>query len=176
MYGFAERQYRAGLMACVLAAKQPETRRQVGIEDVERAERRGRSGVAAAATRAWFENTGGLETMEKALLRLASFYEFRNVPPLDELYRSIFQYFYDKGIADALRDGEARDALRRRLLFADVAPAADWFAREQARLAFFAPDDVLAWIGSRRFIRAGAPRRPLWRRAAGRLKRALEAT
>jgi GT2 family glycosyltransferase len=173
VYEFAERQYRAGLMACILAIKHPDTRRQVGVEDVERTERKGQCRIAATATRAWFENAGQLESVEIALLRLAAFYEFKHVPPLDELYRSIFQYFYDKGIADALREGEARDALRRRLLFADVAPTTDWFVREQARLGFPAPEDVLTWIASRHFIRDGAPRRPLWRRAAGRLKRAL---
>jgi GT2 family glycosyltransferase len=173
VYGFSERQYRAGLMACVLARKQPATRRDVGIHDVEQAERKGRGGIAADATRAWFEGAGDLETAEAALLRLAAFYELTPVPPLDELYRSIFKYFYEKGIADGLREGEAREALRRRLLFADVAPAAAWFNREQSRLGFRAPADVMAWVRARRFIAAGAPRRPLWRRAASRLKRAL---
>ena len=173
VYGFAERQYRAGLMACVLAAKQPATRREVGIEDVEKQERVGGSGIAARATTAWFEGAGSLETAEAALVRLAAFYELKQVPPLDELYIALFKYFYEKGIADGLRDGEAREALRRRLLFADVAPVANWFRLEQARLRFTAPLDVLAWIAARRFIPAGAPRRPLWRRAASRLKRAL---
>ena len=175
-YGFAERQYRAGLMACVLARKQPGTRRDVGIVDVEEQERAGRSGIGATATSAWFEGVGGLEVAETALLRLAAFYEMKPAPPLDDLYIALFKYFYEKGIADGLRDGEAREALRRRLLFADVAPVANWFRVEQARLGFAAPLDVIAWIAGRRFIKAGAPRRPLWRRAASRIKRAVVTT
>ena len=173
VYAFAERQYRAGRMACVLARKQPATRRRVGLDDVERAERVGRAPVAAAATRAWFEGVDGLATAELAVLRLAAFYELRQVPALDDLYIGLFKYFYEKGIAEGLREGAALEALHRRLLFADVAPVASWFLRQQARHGFPAPSDVLTWLAARRFIAAGAPRRPLWRRAAGRLKRAL---
>jgi GT2 family glycosyltransferase len=176
VYGFAERQYRSGLMACVIAAKQPATRRQVGIDDVEAAERKGQTAAVRAATAAWFEASGGLDVAESALLRLAAFYELLPVPPLDALYQGLFKYFYGKGIAGALREGTAREDLWRRLFVADVAPVADWFRREQARLGFRAPTDILAWIAARRFTPASAPRRPLWRRVARRVKRSLEFT
>lgn len=171
VHGFCERQYKAGSMATVMGSKHPDSREIIGVAAMDDAA--AQAPVFALRLEAWMEGAEGRPAIERALIALAAFYELREIPPLDDYYMALFQYFYNKGIVEATRQGAESETLLGTLLVRDVAPALQRFLHLVKSGQLPGPGDVMCYLGARRLLPPPPAPRPLWRRTAGRVRRAL---
>jgi len=93
IWTFSERMYRAGLMACLLVQKHPETRLKILGRNWSRR-------LASWKIKSAFQ-TGSLEqtlSIEEQILQLSSNYEWSSHPLLDELYLKVLTCYFFKGV------------------------------------------------------------------------------
>lgn len=119
VWSFAVRQYRAGLMAAALVGKHPEL-----LHDLRVAKTRLLRGLAwlhrVDRARPPLQRT---DWLEEQALGLASSYEWTPHALLDELYRDILDYFWQKGLVDAVfADAAAAARVRNAYAAAVLAP------------------------------------------------------
>jgi glycosyltransferase involved in cell wall biosynthesis len=123
---FWRRQLEIGRMAVFICNRFPELRKWMRTRDVEWAGLRllaARERVPGAGDLA-----GGLDRHEQRVIDLASFYDYRYTPPIDDLLREAFEYAYLKGVALGLYPEDAAGRVAA-LLFAErVLPAVERFA------------------------------------------------
>jgi GT2 family glycosyltransferase len=95
IYSFSRRQYRTGLMACILVNKHPELRRLIYGKGLSLR-------LIKARLRHLFQPVSPVtvEDLEETILRLLSFYENTPHALLESLYRIGLQYFFYRGIVD----------------------------------------------------------------------------
>ncbi|RLC77068.1 MAG: hypothetical protein DRI61_12185 [Chloroflexi bacterium] len=124
VWSFSRRQYKSGYSAWLFVKKHPYVARWLI--------RRGHVVALAAASCPWrlerADSHGYLRRLEEVLLHLASSYEWDPSPAADAFYLPFLDYFYFKGLVDAMAGGSpfAERALRayvvlelkRRLKFA----------------------------------------------------------
>ena len=130
IWSFSERMYRAGLMACFMVQKHPETERSI-------LGRKWPLRVARWRLLANFQDYPQETThrLETSLLHLSSHYEWTPHPLLDHLYLEILMYFFFKGVIYG-RFGETPLARRIHGLCAQefLAPLAKRFNQENKHL------------------------------------------
>jgi glycosyltransferase involved in cell wall biosynthesis len=116
IWSFAVRQYRAGLMAAVLVQKHPEL-----LHDLRVAKTRLLRWLAwlHRVDRAWHPRDRG-EWLEEQALSLASSYEWTPHAQLDGLYLGVLDYFWQKGLIDAVFADPQRGARVRNAYAAAV--------------------------------------------------------
>ena len=122
---FWRRQVDIGRMAVYIARKFPELRKWMRTRDVEWAWLRivAAHEHGAAAPPALAE----LADRERRLIDLAGFYDYRFIPPVDDLLREVFEYAYLKGVATGVH-GAAAGRVCARLFAERVVPAVEQFA------------------------------------------------
>ncbi len=131
--GFFRRQQRCGEMAVLLYRKQPQLEKWLGLKEL--AWLRIAAATAGDARRRCLSRlAAGLESWERRLLDLASFFDPLDAPPLDRLLIEVFRYGYFRGLAHGrLAAGDARRACAA--LYLDAVPATvAGFGKEMERL------------------------------------------
>jgi GT2 family glycosyltransferase len=98
IWSFAERQYRAGRMAALFAAKHPT---QATALRVSQTRLLAALPLTVAVDRV-FRRRLDAATLENQLLRLCSAYEWTPHPLLDGLYLGALDYFWQKGLIDGV--------------------------------------------------------------------------
>lgn len=118
IWGFAQRQYRSGLMSAVFIRKYPHLRKRWNYN-------RTRMYAALAllpsiARMSSAEDETNLAEIERLALHLASFYEWREVQPLDLIYLILLEYFVLKGMIDGDLPASLAARARRALLMGSL--------------------------------------------------------
>ena len=110
IWTFSTRQYRAGLMACLLAKKHPElagflrvtkTKYLFGLGLIQQFNQ---DALSLAESATW---------LEELALHITSFYEWSSHPMLDDLYIKILEYFWRKGLIDGVFKASSSQAIVR---------------------------------------------------------------
>ena len=91
IWSFTTRQYRAGLMACTLISKHPETRNLIFGKNW-------RERILQLRVQSWLRKYGSAERLEAQALQLLSAYEWDPRPDLDFSYLDTLRYFFFKGL------------------------------------------------------------------------------
>lgn len=110
IWGFAERQYRCGLMAAVFLQKYPHLRRRWGFRVVQSYQMLSRLPLLREIVDAIPADR--MTEFERLTLHLASYYEYIKAPGLDGLYLLLLEHFLVSGKIDG--DLEPEEALRTR--------------------------------------------------------------
>ena len=119
VWSFAVRQYRAGLMAAALVGKHPEL-----LHDLRVAKTRLLRGLPwlHRVDRA-LQRRERADWLEEQALTLASSYEWTPHALLDELYLGVLDYFWQKGLIDAVfTEGAVADRVRNAYAATVLAP------------------------------------------------------
>lgn len=115
IWGFSQRQYRAGMMSAVFVQKYPHMRRQLQFLRVRVYSTLARMPDVAVLIRNVPDEQ--LAQVEDLALYLASYYELNNIQPLDSLYLLMLNYYVLKGMIDAdLPECEAQRAKKALLI------------------------------------------------------------
>ncbi len=161
--GFAERQYRCGLMASLLLRKHPELRSRF------RAERLRRLDWAAQRPllRAFLDGLGADEeaNAEKLALALGSACETLSGTTVDRVYLVLLEYFALKGMLDGEHGDPAAERPRRALLLFCLLPRlADALGQARGRglAETEAGAQLLALVGHYQAMRRAWPRLASW--------------
>ena len=145
IWTFSKRQYRSGLMACVLAKKHPETAKIVVGKSFWL---RSSYWRALATVRGY--DSRDTDWLESETLHLLSAYEWNKNPLLDLLYLRVLNYYYQKGLIYG-NFGETpiarriHDAFAQRALISSLA----WFFNESERIQGWVPKDHGSWVFNR---------------------------
>lgn len=103
IYSFSLRQYRSGLMACILVQKHPELRQQIFGK-----------GLSFRLMKARLRNIfhpgskHNIQNLEEIIFRLLGFYENYPNPLLDHLYIKVLQLYFYRGVVDGNLSGHPR--------------------------------------------------------------------
>ena len=145
IWTFSNRQYRSGLMACVLAKKHPETAKIVVGRSFWL-----RSAYWRALAAAGRYPSSDTDWLESETLHLLSAYEWKKNPLIDQLYLRVLNYYYQKGLIYG-NFGETPLARRIHDVFARRAliPGLSWFFNESERIQGWVPEDQGPWILNR---------------------------
>ena len=136
---FFRRQMRCGAMAAVLHRKRPELVKWTGLSALGAVRQEALFASPALRVRA-ARTAERLEEIERRILESASFCD--HLPPLspdgaqtpvDDLLLSVFNYGFQKGLADAVLDASASRRVCGFLLTRDVLPALEDFSSEMGR-------------------------------------------
>lgn len=131
---FFLRQMRCGQMASLFHTKYPELRKwfelrhldELRLDSLERRFlRRGRDVLDGSA-----ETARRYDQLEQRALRLAGFFDYLPVPPIDDLLRAVFHYGYLKGVAAGSYPEDLW--LQGALFEAEVVPAVATFSARMA--------------------------------------------
>jgi len=118
IWSFAERQYKAGRMAALFAAKHPTLAADLRVSQTRLL---GVLPWVVAVDRGAFRGRLDAEALEHQLLTLCSTYEWTPHPLLDGLYLGALDYFWQKGLIDGVFP--ERRAARVRAAYAATAVA-----------------------------------------------------
>ena len=136
--GFFRRQQRCGEMAVVLYRKQPQLEKWLGLRQLSWL-RIAAATADAGRRRRIARLAAELETWERRLLDLASFFDPLDVPPIDRLLLGVFRYGYFRGLARARFEAPAARRACAALYLDAVPAAAAGFATEMRRLGLPCP-------------------------------------
>ena len=126
IWSFSIRQYRAGLMSCVIVEKHPAVARLAWGPNWKK-----KISIWKMLLKLGYKPSLDVDWLESQALQLGGFYEWQPHPLLDHFYLQILTYYYYKGILEG-SFGETANGKKLGQVYASqtLAPLLAWFIRQ----------------------------------------------